>query len=86
MNIPALSTLIGSSSFLQLNSDIKILNEFEIRPVPTTDCGVSCPSGKKNPHRHKGRNVGATSFLQVSYEDMHKSLDEFEFLPDPTTD
>ena len=46
MNIPALSTLIGSSSFLQFNSDIEILNEFENRPVPTTDCGVSCPSGK----------------------------------------
>ena len=39
------SFLIGFSSYLQIyNEDIhNISDEFEIRPDPTKDCGVSCP-------------------------------------------
>ena len=37
-------------------------DEFEIRPDPTTDCGVSCPlASEKNPHRLiMGENSGVT--------------------------
>ena len=36
---------IRSFSYLQVNNDDmhESLEEFEIRPDPTTDCGVSCP-------------------------------------------
>ena len=36
--------LIGSFSYLQVMKDMhKSLDEFEFRPDPTTDYGVSCP-------------------------------------------
>ena len=38
------SFLIGSSSFLVGNKDNYIVSdEFEIRPDPSVECGVSCP-------------------------------------------
>ena len=53
------------------------LEEFEIRPDLTTDCGVSCPLASKKPHRLlMGKNDVATfsqlfliksfSYLQVA--------------------
>ena len=36
--------LIGTSSFLQENKDMhKSFDEFEFKPYPTIDYGVTCP-------------------------------------------
>ena len=70
-----------------------ISNEFEFRPDWTTDYGGIWPwTSKKYPHRLiMGKTVSplCLSCLRCNpfdNEDMHKSLDEFEFRPDPTTD
>ena len=40
--------------------------EFEIRPEPTTDCGVSCPLvSEKNPHRLIMGKNGVATFSQL---------------------
>ena len=66
----------------------KSLDEFEFRPDPTTEYGVSCPSALKK--------IDVTTFSPLlliqsfsnfaGNEDMHNFLDEFEFWPDLTTD
>ena len=79
------------------NEDIhNISDEFEFRPDRTTDYGVNCPwTSKKYPHRLiMGKMVSPffsavyspILFILADNEDMHKSLDEFEFWPDLRTD
>ena len=79
------------------NYDIhKSLHEFEFRQDLTTDNRVSCPwVSKKIPidlyweklcHHIFLAVFDRILFILASNEDMHKSLDEFEFRPDPTTD
>ena len=73
-----------------------ILDEFEFRPDLTTDNGVSCPwASEKIPidlYREKRSHyVFSAVFDQILFilagnEDIHKSLYEFEFRTDPTTD
>ena len=45
---------------------------------------------KKFPYTYNGENfsdvIDRILFILAGNEDMHKSLDEFEFRPDPTTD
>ena len=45
---------------------------------------------EKSPYTYNGRKVVTTFdlilFILACNEDIHKSLDEFEFPPDPTTD
>ena len=70
--------------------------EFEIQPDPIIDCRVSCPwASEKNPHRLlMGKTVlplfsavlDQILFKLAGNDDIHKSLDEFEISPDPTTD
>ena len=45
-------TYVGHPVFILAgNDDMHESSEFEIRPDPTTDCGVSCPgASEKNPH------------------------------------
>ena len=71
------------------------LDEFEIWPDSTTDYGVSCPRPyEKNPidlywvkqcHHIFSAIFIWILFIFAGYEDMHKSLDEFEIWPDATT-
>ena len=79
------------------NYDIhKSLHEFEIWLDPTTDNRVSCPwASEKIPIDLQWGKLRHHIFLAVfdrilfilaGNEDIHKSLDEFEFRPDPTTD
>ena len=65
--------------------------EFEIQPDRTTDCGVSCP---KIPIDLKWEKwcchffsavLDRIHFILAGNDDIHESLDEFEFWPDPTT-
>ena len=65
----------------------KSLDEFEIRPDPTTDYGVSFPSASKlstSPLFLVA--IDPILFKLAGNEDMHNILDEFEFRPDLTTD
>ena len=65
----------------------KSLDEFEFRPDPTTDYGVSCPWASKNRrHRFFSVAIDPILFKLADNEDMHNILDEFEFRPDLTTD
>ena len=66
----------------------KSLDEFEFRPDPTTDYGVSCPLASKKNRRHHFFSVAIDPMLFkfAGNEDMHNILDEFEFRPDRTTD
>ena len=79
------------------NEDMhNISNEFEFRPDWTTNYGVICPWTSKNtPKTYNGKDAvstlsrlfkGAILWILAGNDDMHKSLDEFEFQPDPTTD
>ena len=65
----------------------KSLDEFEFRPDPTTDYGVSCFERLKN-RRHHFFSVGIDPILfnLAGNEDMHNILNKFEFRPDQTTD
>ena len=65
----------------------KSLDEFEFRPDPTTDYGVSYPSALKNQRHHFfSVAIDPILFKLAGNEDMHNILDEFEFRPDLTTD
>ena len=79
------------------NEDMhNILDEFEFRPNQATDYRVSCPwASEKIPidlyWEKQGQHVFSTVFDQILFilagsEDIHKSLYEFEFRTDPTTD
>ena len=79
------------------NEDIhNISDEFEFRPDRTTDYGVNCPwMSKKYPIDLQWERwclhffsavYGPIIFILAGNEDMHKSLDEFEFWPDLRTD
>ena len=79
------------------NEDMhNILNDFEFRPDLTTGYGVSCPLAlEKIPidlqWEKQSHHVFSAVFVQIlfilaSNEDIHKSLYEFEFRTDPTTD
>ena len=48
----------------------KSLDEFELRPDPTTDYGVTALERLKNQFHHIGN------------KDMHNIINEFEFRPD----
>ena len=71
------------------------LDEFEFQSDWTTDCGVSCLERLKNPHRLIWENevstfsrlflIGSFSVILAGNDNIHKSLDEFEILLDPTT-
>ena len=72
------------------------LEEFEIRPDPTADCGVSCPlASEKSPWTCDGEKwcchflsaiLDQILFILAGNDDIHKSLDEFEIRPDWITD
>ena len=65
----------------------KSLDEFEFRPDPTTDYGVSCPSASKNRRQHFfSVAIDPILFKLTGNEDVHNILEEFEFRPDRTTD
>ena len=71
----------------------KSSKELELRPDPTTGCGVSCPlvSEKKIPiylswekwFCHFFTAVFDQIFILAGNNDIHKSLNEFEIRPDP---
>ena len=73
----------------------KISEEFEFRPVQTTDYGVSCPwASKKISHRlimekcciHASLFIFDQIIIKVAgNQDRHISLDEFDFGTDQTT-
>ena len=69
-----------------------IWNEFEFTPDPTTDLELSALECQKIPHRLIMSKQCLHFFLDVygvilaDSEDMHKSLDGFDFRPDPITD
>ena len=67
-------------------------NEFEFRLDPTTDFEVNCLECQKYPHRVlMGKTMSPLFlycfwcyfFILADNEAMHKSLDEFEYRPDP---
>ena len=63
----------------------KSLDEFEFRPDPTTDLGVSCPWASKNRSCHfSSVAIDKIHFKFVGNEDIHNISDEFEFRPDRT--
>ena len=72
-----------------------ISDKFDFRPDLTKDCGVSCPwaSGKipiylelEKSCEHSSSFIFDTIILILAgNEDMHKSLDEFKFRTDTTT-
>ena len=65
----------------------KSLDEFEFRPDPTTDYGVSCPwASKKSTSPLCSVAIDPILFKLAGNEDMHNILDEFEFRPDLTID
>ena len=66
----------------------KSLDEFEFRPDPTTDLGVSWPWASKKSMLPLFFTVAIDKihFKFVGNEDIHNISDEFEFRPDPTTD
>ena len=71
------------------NEDMpKSLDEFEFRPDPDTDYGVSCPWASKTNQRHHvfSVTIDPILFKLAGNEDMHNALDEFEFRPQLTTD
>ena len=79
------------------NEDMhNILDEFEFRPDLTTDYGVSCPWAsekipidllwEKQSHHVFSAVFDRILFILAGNEDIHKSLYEFEFRTDPTTD
>ena len=63
-------------------------NEYESRPDPTIDYIVNCPLASKifMIPPFLGCLLSDPSRVLAGNEDMHKSLDDFEFQPDPTTD
>ena len=69
------------------------LDDFEYRPDPTTDYGISC-SLVSEKSMYNRRNVATlapsffigSSFLQSGNKDNHNISDEFEIRLDPTTD
>ena len=73
-----------------------ILDEFEFRPDLTTDYRVSCPWESEKIHinllwEKQSHYVFSAVFDRILFilacnEDIHKSLYEFEFRTDPTTD
>ena len=73
-----------------------ILDEFEFRPDLTTDYRVSCPWESEKIHinllwEKQSHYVFSVVFDRILFilacnEDIHKSLYEFEFRTDPTTD
>ena len=65
----------------------KSLDEFELRPDPTTDYELAALERLKN-RRHHFFSVAIDPILfkLAGNEDMHNILDEFEFWPDLTTD
>ena len=79
------------------NEDIhNILDDFEFRRDLTTDYGVSCPwasekipidlQWEKRSHHVFSAVFDRILFILAGNEDIHKSLYEFEFRTDPTTD
>ena len=71
------------------------LDEFEFRPDLTTDYRVSCPWASEkipidlyweNSHQVFSAVFDRILFILAGNEDIHKSLYEFEFRTDPTTD
>ena len=66
------------------------LEEFEIQPDLTTDCGAS----EKHPHRpimgkwfchFFSAVLNWIHFIAADEDNIHESLDEFKIWPDPTT-
>ena len=55
----------------------------EIRPWTTELAALE--SLKKKSHRLIMEKMTSSHFLLAGNEDMHRSLDEFEIRPDPTT-
>ena len=79
------------------NEDMhNILDEFEFWPDRTIDYGVSCPwasekipidlKWEKRSHHVFSAVCDRILFIVAGNEDIHKSLYEFEFRTDPTTD
>ena len=66
----------------------KSLDEFEFRPDPTIDYGVSCPwaSKKLTSPLFFSIAIDPILFKLAGNEDMYNILDEFEFRPDLTMD
>ena len=63
------------------------LDEFEFRPDPTTDLGVSCPWASKNRCCYFfSVAIDKIHFKFVGNEDIHNISDKFEIRPDWTTD
>ena len=69
--------------------------EFKIRQDLTIDCGVSCPLGSEKIPIDNGEKwcchffsaiLDQILFILAGNDDIHKSLDEFEILPDPIRD
>ena len=82
---PILFILAGNDDMHESSED------FEIRPVLTTDCGVSCPlASEKIPIDLYSHFFSAILdhilFILAGNDDIHKSLDEFEIWPDRIRD
>ena len=93
----ATSFLIGSSSFLQVTRTCikaRMSSNFgQIMPLNTELTAIERIENEKSPYTYNGRddvNTLAISFFDGIFfilagdEDMHKSLEEFEFRPDHT--
>ena len=66
----------------------KSLNEFEIRPDPTTGFhgNRQCYNLKNGVATFSRLFLMGSFFILTGNGNIHKSLDEFEIRPDPTTD
>ena len=64
------------------------LDEFEIRPDPTTGFHGNrwCYNLKNGVAPFFSVFLDGILFILTGNDDIHKSLDEFEIRPDPTTD
>ena len=60
--------------------------DFEIRRDPTNDCPLASYNGEKRCCYFFSAVFDRILFILAGNDDIHKSLDEFEIRPGPSTD
>ena len=79
--------LIGFSSFLQVTSTtITSRTSSNFDQIRSRAAELAALEHLENPHRLIMGEIDWIFFLLADNKNMHKSLNEFEFLPNPTTD